>query len=301
MAPRRVKINKFDYTKISANDVICPICRSVIIRPITLPCSHGFCLACFEATSQNTNVVCPLCMVRVGSWLRSATKSNKLINEALWKAIQDTFPTQVKNKLNGRSENILEGIQNVIHNLRFSNCFSEITAENLVKNVKSERFIDKKPASIKLENEESLPSTSTDLKSREEVDEERKEKAALFLNNFATKEYTCRILCQDVGKKAKNESRNLVRRNRRTQKNIKSELSNDSNSVKSESQNLVKKPKRIKKITKSEFSDDRSDSIESECLYFKPIDHKLNPRSEGLAPIKVPTRKPNITADVNIV
>lgn len=52
----------------------------------------------------NANLVCPLCRVRVGSWLRNAKKENTLVNNELWKAIKDQFPLQVKNKLEGIDE-----------------------------------------------------------------------------------------------------------------------------------------------------------------------------------------------------
>ncbi|EFA12951.1 uncharacterized protein LOC103314904 [Tribolium castaneum] len=276
MAPRRVKINKFDSKKLSANDVICPICRSILIRPITLPCSHGFCSSCFDTTTENSNVVCPLCRVRVGSWLRSATKSKKIVNETFWQAIQDSFPLQVKNKLKGLSGKVLEGKSEK------RSVGNNKIGEKVSKAVKAQAIINKFCTSKKPDVKEvgklvSVPSTSTTAGRKNNqtvpVKAEKNERATFFLNNFATKEYTCRILCQNVSSKDKNESQNLS----------------------------LKKNKRIQKITESELSNDRSNSIESECLYFKPIDYRHNPPSEGLAPIKVPTRKPNINANAKIL
>lgn len=114
MAPRRtskaVKVVKnYDYKNLSLDDVMCPICRSILIEPVTLPCNHKFCLPCFDGTMANANLVCPLCRIRVGSWLRRARKEKNLVNTELWKAIKSTFPQKVKNKLDGVDE-ICEGI-----------------------------------------------------------------------------------------------------------------------------------------------------------------------------------------------
>lgn len=116
MAPKRsvktvcVTNNNNNYNNLTLNDVLCPICRSIFIEPVTLPCNHGFCSSCFDGTVANTNLVCPLCRVRIGSWLRrSSKKDNKLVNSALWDAIQKSFPTQVRNKLTGNEEYPVEG------------------------------------------------------------------------------------------------------------------------------------------------------------------------------------------------
>lgn len=110
MAPRRtvksVKLTENNnYKNLPLERVLCPICRSILVEPVSLPCNHGFCLSCFEGTMANTNLVCPLCRVRIGSWLRTARKENKLVNTELWKAIKESFPQQVKNKVDGIDEN----------------------------------------------------------------------------------------------------------------------------------------------------------------------------------------------------
>lgn len=54
----------------------------------------------------NTNLVCPLCRKRIGSWLRTARKEKKsLVNTEFWKAIKESFPQQIKNKVDGIDEN----------------------------------------------------------------------------------------------------------------------------------------------------------------------------------------------------
>lgn len=114
MAPRRarkvVKITKNNvYANLKLNKIMCPICRTILTEPVSLPCRHDFCLSCFESTMANANLVCPLCRIRVGSWLRNAKKENTLINNELWKAIKEQFAEHVKNKQEGVDEIFDEG------------------------------------------------------------------------------------------------------------------------------------------------------------------------------------------------
>lgn len=106
---RNLKQNIQDYTVLKLNDVLCPICRSILIEPVTLPCNHGFCLSCFEGTVKNANLVCPLCRIRIGSWLRKTKKDSNLINVPLWEAINNNYSQHVKNKLDGLDENLEDG------------------------------------------------------------------------------------------------------------------------------------------------------------------------------------------------
>lgn len=110
MAPKRnakyaKSLENSEYKNLSINSVLCPICRSILIEPVTLPCKHEFCLSCLDGTMANTNLVCPLCRVRIGSWLRKAKKEKKLINMELWKAIKADFAEQVRNKCDGIEDN----------------------------------------------------------------------------------------------------------------------------------------------------------------------------------------------------
>lgn len=114
MASRRTNRNlkqtlESDYSSLKLNDVLCPICRSILIKPVTLPCNHGFCLTCFKGTIENVNLVCPLCRTRIGSWLRKRKTESQLINKPLWEAINNNCSQHVKNKLDGIDENLEEG------------------------------------------------------------------------------------------------------------------------------------------------------------------------------------------------
>ncbi|CAH2099756.1 unnamed protein product [Euphydryas editha] len=87
--------------KLELNDVICSICQSILIEPVTLPCYHDFCQSCFNRSIENNALCCPLCRLRIGSWLRSATKQKNLVNTQLWRFIKIKFGEQIDRKLKG--------------------------------------------------------------------------------------------------------------------------------------------------------------------------------------------------------
>lgn len=107
MAPKRsrksnVVVEDLDkYSNLILDDVLCPICRSILVEPVTLPCSHGFCLSCFNGTMENNTLTCPLCRIRIGSWLRTARKEKKLVNNILWQSIQGKFSNEIQKKKAG--------------------------------------------------------------------------------------------------------------------------------------------------------------------------------------------------------
>lgn len=91
---------------ISLRDLICPVCRSILIEPVTLPCTHNLCLKCLKGTFEHNSLSCPLCRIRVGSWLRTATKTETLVNNNLWELIQTKFSKEVENKYNGDDKSV---------------------------------------------------------------------------------------------------------------------------------------------------------------------------------------------------
>ncbi|XP_017882047.1 uncharacterized protein LOC108626104 [Ceratina calcarata] len=91
---------------ISIRDLMCPVCRSILIEPVTLPCTHNLCLKCLKGTFEHNSLSCPLCRVRVGSWLRRATKTETLVNSELWHLIRTKFAKEVESKYNGDERNI---------------------------------------------------------------------------------------------------------------------------------------------------------------------------------------------------
>ncbi|KAH1004935.1 E3 ubiquitin-protein ligase RNF168 [Dendroctonus ponderosae] len=113
MAGKKAKpkqtVQKASFGKLQPDCVLCPICRTIFDHPVTLPCDHAFCRPCFEGSMENANLMCPLCRLRVGSWYRRTKKDGKLVNEELWKAVQQQYPLEVKNKLQGLDNDIEEG------------------------------------------------------------------------------------------------------------------------------------------------------------------------------------------------
>ncbi|KAL0109024.1 hypothetical protein PUN28_014253 [Cardiocondyla obscurior] len=87
-------------TDVHLRDLTCPICRGILIEPVTLPCTHNLCLRCLQGTFEHNSLSCPLCRVRVGSWVRTATRSETLVNHGLWELIRSKFPKEVENKHN---------------------------------------------------------------------------------------------------------------------------------------------------------------------------------------------------------
>lgn len=95
-------------TDVSLRDLICPVCRGILIEPVSLPCTHNLCLRCLKGTFAHNSLSCPLCRVRVGSWLRTATKSETLVNNELWQLIRTRFPKEVESKDNGNDEDVVD-------------------------------------------------------------------------------------------------------------------------------------------------------------------------------------------------
>ncbi|KAF4522547.1 hypothetical protein B566_EDAN012838 [Ephemera danica] len=99
-------------SNIPLEKVMCPICRGILIQPVTMPCAHVLCLECFNGSMEMANLTCPLCRKRVGGWLRTAKKLGKLVNVDLWDYIQNNFADYVETKQMGEDdaiEDVLEG------------------------------------------------------------------------------------------------------------------------------------------------------------------------------------------------
>ncbi|XP_026726181.1 uncharacterized protein LOC113492742 [Trichoplusia ni] len=94
--------------KLELKDVFCSICQSILIEPITLPCFHDFCQRCFNGSIENNALCCPLCRLRIGSWLRTATKQKNLVNVELWNFIQTKFPQEIEIKIKGEDIDLPE-------------------------------------------------------------------------------------------------------------------------------------------------------------------------------------------------
>ncbi|XP_053602025.1 E3 ubiquitin-protein ligase RNF168-like [Plodia interpunctella] len=100
------KLLKLD--KLELKDVFCSICHSILVEPVTLPCYHDFCLRCFNGSVENNALCCPLCRLRIGSWLRNATKQKNLVNVDLWDFIKLKFSKEIDIKTKGEDINLPE-------------------------------------------------------------------------------------------------------------------------------------------------------------------------------------------------
>lgn len=286
MAPRRsrkvVNIPKNNvYTDLTLSKIMCPICRTILIEPVTLPCNHNFCLSCFDSTMANANLVCPLCRIRVGSWYRNAKKFNTLVNTELWKAIKDQFAVQVKNKLEGIDE-IFEDEGKWLHNLKIVCCLDNY------------HFIEKpliklaSPGEIRKEYEIQKQIDETELKKQRD------------LESKASEELIRKLTLEEEFEKSVEEEK--LRLDRQIAKQIAKNLLNEagpSNTKKTTGKKQVPLDRFLKKsVQKDAEVSDSSDCIESECRYFKPIDYKSIPPSKALSPIKIPTKMANVNNGV---
>ncbi|XP_043206905.1 E3 ubiquitin-protein ligase RNF168-like [Amphibalanus amphitrite] len=86
----------------------CPVCLSVLLEPVTMPCRHTLCRPCFDSTVEQSAMSCPLCRTRISVWLRRARRAGTLVDEALWARLKTTFPDKVQARLEGREADFSE-------------------------------------------------------------------------------------------------------------------------------------------------------------------------------------------------
>lgn len=101
------------FNNLTLLNVACPVCMGILIEPVTLPCNHDLCLECFEKSVENNSLTCPMCRKRIGGWLRQ-TKDKSLVNQTLWKLIQEKFPHEVEAKLKGDDDGVADRISAMI-------------------------------------------------------------------------------------------------------------------------------------------------------------------------------------------
>uniref|UniRef100_A0A182QA13 RING-type E3 ubiquitin transferase n=1 Tax=Anopheles farauti TaxID=69004 RepID=A0A182QA13_9DIPT len=83
--------SSFNFDNLRLDDILCAVCQSVLVEPVYLPCQHLFCRNCIRETIETNNLNCPCCRKRFGTWYRHASRSNELVHEQLWRAIQNQF------------------------------------------------------------------------------------------------------------------------------------------------------------------------------------------------------------------
>ena len=86
----------------------CAICMGIMIKPVTMPCKHSLCLACYLQHVEKTSLQCPFCRKRIGTRARKASTTNSLVNESKWQAIQEAFPVKVKLRLEGIEDEVYD-------------------------------------------------------------------------------------------------------------------------------------------------------------------------------------------------
>lgn len=86
----------------SLSEVQCRICMDILIKPVTLPCSHTTCNSCFQTIIEKSNLCCPFCRRRLSSWARHHNARNTHVNMELWETIQRYYPNECKLALAGQ-------------------------------------------------------------------------------------------------------------------------------------------------------------------------------------------------------
>ena len=89
---------------IDVSEVMCPICLSILIEPVKMPCTHVICMSCFSGTVNHASLCCPICKMRISTWCRRASKTNSLVDSQLWLFIQKKFAGNVAAHMAGLDE-----------------------------------------------------------------------------------------------------------------------------------------------------------------------------------------------------
>ncbi|XP_065211685.1 E3 ubiquitin-protein ligase rnf168-like [Planococcus citri] len=130
----------------NVEEYICPICREILLEPVTLPCKHTSCYDCLEKTLDSNKYQCFLCRKFIGSWYRNARLKKKLVNEKLWKLIQDKFNDFVVKKRNGETIEIISTQIPISLSApgeikqEFEQCEEKIQSEVRIKKEKEEKL-----------------------------------------------------------------------------------------------------------------------------------------------------------------
>ncbi|TNN28366.1 E3 ubiquitin-protein ligase RNF168 [Liparis tanakae] len=102
---REVKVSEGRRGRVlSLDDCRCPVCLEMFLEPVTLPCTHTFCKACFLESVDKATLCCPLCRKRVSTWARLNSRNRTLVDQQLWDQIQTRFPLQCQRRLTGEGE-----------------------------------------------------------------------------------------------------------------------------------------------------------------------------------------------------
>ena len=86
----------------------CPICLEILMEPITMPCSHRMCKPCFAKNLELTNMHCPFCKKRIGTWCRKAKNLDSLIDKPLWDKIQSQHSAELEARMKGVASTLFD-------------------------------------------------------------------------------------------------------------------------------------------------------------------------------------------------
>ncbi|KAM7132710.1 E3 ubiquitin-protein ligase RNF168 [Molossus nigricans] len=180
----------------SLSECQCGICMEILMEPVTLPCNHTLCNACFQSTVEKANLCCPFCRRRVSSWTRYHTRRNSLINKELWEIIQRHYPKECKLRASGQgSEEIVDDYQPVRllskpgelrreYEEEISKVEAERRANEEEENKASEEYIQKLLAEEEEEEKRQAEKRRREMEEQLKSDEELARKLSININNF---------------------------------------------------------------------------------------------------------------------
>ncbi|XP_053316413.1 E3 ubiquitin-protein ligase RNF168 [Spea bombifrons] len=99
---------KAQKSPLTWSECVCPICREILLEPVTLPCDHTLCSPCFQSTVEKASLCCPFCRKRVSTWARYHARSGTLVNKKLWNKIQSQYPEECQRRACGQETEDLE-------------------------------------------------------------------------------------------------------------------------------------------------------------------------------------------------
>lgn len=109
-----IKEQEQENLDLSISDCTCPICLEILIEPVNVPCKHEVCKKCFETMLDQTNLCCPMCRIRLSTWARNARSSNTLVNVDRWNILQKMFSQEIKNRLEGKTnQDLIESMSKI--------------------------------------------------------------------------------------------------------------------------------------------------------------------------------------------
>lgn len=179
----------------SLSECQCGICMEILIEPVTLPCNHTVCNACFQLTVEKASLCCPFCRRRVSSWTRYHARRNSLINKELWEIIKKHYPKECKIRASGQeSEEVVD--YRPIHLLskpgelrkEYEEEKSKVEAERRAneeeENKASEEYIQKLLAEEEEEEKRQAEQRRREMEEQLKSDEELARKLSININHF---------------------------------------------------------------------------------------------------------------------